>query len=125
LADPRVSFEWISTASFQQNLLSAPEQYSKDCVIVDEGDTVLVREVNQQLNIASPKHLMLLSAVPRDSWSGTQKLSFLTIKGHVPRYLDARSIFPAGRSFAADFEPELLPMQPSAIVKLAERKAKE
>ena len=125
LSDPRVSFDWISTATFQQNLLSAPEQYSKDCVIVDEGDTILVREVNQQLNLVAPKHLLLLSAVPRDSWSGTQKLSFSTIKGHIPRYLDARSIFPAGRSFAADFEPELLPLDPAAIVKFADRKAKE
>jgi len=56
--------------------MEAPEQYFKDCVVIDEGDTALVRELNQQLNISAPKHLLLLSAVPKDAFTGTQKLSF-------------------------------------------------
>ena len=41
-ADPRVVFEWLSMATFKQHLLEDPAQFTKDCIIVDEGDTLLV-----------------------------------------------------------------------------------
>ena len=61
----------------------------------------------------------MLSAVPREAWNGIQKLSFSTIKGHDPKYLDARKLFPQDRSCSISFEPELLPVEPAAIVKFA------
>jgi len=67
----------------------------------------------------------MLSAVPKDSWSGSQKLSFSTIKGHKAQYLDVRSLFPTGRSDSVATEPELLPEEAAAIVELAVKKSKE
>ena len=71
LADERIKFEWLSLATFTKKLEESPAQYAKDIIIADEGDTLLVREVNQQLGLSYPKHLLLLSAVPREAWTGT------------------------------------------------------
>ena len=57
-------------ATFSEKLLDSPAQFAKDIIIADEGDTLLVREVNQQLGLSYPKHLILLSAVPREAWTG-------------------------------------------------------
>jgi len=52
-------------------LLETPEYYTKSYLIIDEGDTVLNREVNQKLSQANPKHILMLSAVPKEAWSGS------------------------------------------------------
>ena len=123
-ADPRILFEWFSMDAFQKQLLECPSLFVKDILIVDEGDTMLIRRINQQLSLSYPRHLILLSAVPRDAWTGTQELCFTTIKGREGRYIDASSVFPNRRNEEGE-EPELLPEDPEAIVKLAVKKAKE
>ena len=66
---------------------------------------------------------MLISAVPREAWSGTQKLCFQDGKRRAGKYLDVKAVFPSRRSEDAD-EPELLSESAEEIVKLAVEKAK-
>ena len=43
LADPRVTFDWLSMDDFKQKLRADPASYGKDNVLlIDEGDTVLL-----------------------------------------------------------------------------------
>jgi len=72
LADPLISFEWLNIAVFKQLLADDSAKNSvADAIIVDEGDLLLEREVNLRLNLSCPKHLILLSAVPKEGWSGS------------------------------------------------------
>ena len=123
-ADPRVRFEWMSIDTFKKQLVECPAFFAKDILIVDEGDTMLVRDVNTQFSLSYPRHLILLSAVPKDAWTGTQLLCFTTIKGREGRYIDASGVFPSRQSEDAN-QPELLPEEPEAIVALAVQKAQE
>ena len=83
-----------------------------------------MREINLQLGICPPKHLVLLSAVPREAWSGTQKLYLCTVKVRKGKYLDASCVFPVGGQ-RGDKEPKLLPEGPEDILKLAIQMAME
>ena len=60
-----------------------------------------------------------------DALNGTQQLSFKTIKNRKPIYLDARNVFPIGRSLTSESEPELLPEEPEEILKKAIKLSKE
>ena len=80
-ADSRITFTFLSTAAMKKQLLESPSFFAKDVLVVDEGDTILERQVNQQLSLCYPKQLVLLSAVPKDAWNGAQRLCFATIKG--------------------------------------------
>ena len=62
--------------NFKERLMEDPAQFVKDCIIVDEGDTLLVEETYQKFKQHHPKNLVLLSAVPADKLSGAQKLCF-------------------------------------------------
>ena len=65
LGDPRIAFEWMSFDAFKQHLLVQPaKNIAAEAAIIDEGDLLLDIDINQQLNIACPKHMVLLSAVP-------------------------------------------------------------
>ena len=111
-------------SDFQKTLKENPYRFSRDTLLtIDEGDTILVKEMHEQLSKSSSKNVLLLSAVPQEAWSGAQKLSFSTIKGYKPLYLDARCLFPKEKSLAADYEPELLPLDTEDILKLASKKA--
>ena len=111
-------------ATLKQQLRDTPTVFAKSCLVVDEGDMMLVKEVNQQLGLAYSSHLVLLSAVPREEWTGTQKLCFNTVKGREGMYVDVIGVFPAQRGEQAD-QPELLPEGPEDILNLAVRMAKE
>ena len=124
LADKRVLFEWLSMDTFKKQMLQCPSAFCKDILVVDEGDTMLVHDINIQLSLSYPRHLVLLSAVPREAWTGTQKLCFTTVKGREGKYIDASCVFPSRQTEESN-EPELLPEEPEAIVKLAVQKSQE
>lgn len=69
--------------------------------------------------------MVLLSAVPKESLSGSQRLCFRTVKGKEGGYLDARNVFPNQRGSVPSSEPELLPEDPAKIVEKAVSIAKE
>ena len=52
-------------------------------------------------------------------------MCFSKIRGRLHQYVDARCLFPTGRSVTSEDELELLPENPEAIVKLAVEQAKE
>ena len=54
-----------------KELSEDPTKFQRDCIVLDEGDTYLVQEVNQHLGAANPRHVVLLSAVPRATWTPT------------------------------------------------------
>ena len=110
--------------ALKKQLHNAPAVYAKDILLVDEGDTMLVKEIKQQLGMAYPRHLVLLSAVPRSAWTGAQKLCFKTVKDREGKYLDVQDVFPAQRAKQAE-GPRLLPESPGEILKLAVNMAKE
>ena len=120
--DPRISIDWLSIATFKQQLQDSPAVYAKDCLVIDEGDTVLTEVVIQQLGLAYPKHLVLLSAVPRNAWTGTQSLCFSTIKGRHSKHIDVDGVFPSKKGDEED-QPELLPEEPTEIVAFAVKRA--
>ena len=62
----------MSMDTFKKQLGANPALYAKEVLLVDEGDTLLVQEINQQLSTVRPKHLVLLSAVPWDALTDTQ-----------------------------------------------------
>lgn len=81
-ADKRVQLEWLSMDTFKTKLEEAPAQYGKDCcLVIDEGDTMLAKEVHKQLIIAQPRHLVLISAVPAEALTGMQRFCFRTARG--------------------------------------------
>ena len=123
-ADARITFEWLSMTAFKKQLLEAPAVYAMNVLVVDEGDAVLIKQVNEQLGLAKAKHVVLLSAVPRAALTGTQKLCLRTEKGKEGKYLDVQSVFPARRSEQAE-GPELLPENPGEILKLAVTRSKK
>ena len=123
-ADEKITFEWLSMDTLRKQLKECPSFFCKDILVVDEGDTMLVRDVNTQLSLSYPRHLVLLSAVPRAAWTGTQQLCFTTIKGREGRYIDASCVFPSRQTEESN-EPELLPEEPEAIIALAVQKAQE
>jgi hypothetical protein len=123
LADPRIIFEWLSMDDLKKKLKECPSAHSRGVLLVDEGDTMLVREIHQQLALSYPRHLVLISAVPREAWSGTQRLCFQDGKRRAGKYLDVKAVFPLRRNEDGD-EPELLPESADEIVKLAVEKAK-
>ena len=45
-ADKRITFEWLSMTTLKQKLQDCPSAYIKDIILADEGDTLLVREIN-------------------------------------------------------------------------------
>lgn len=71
LADPKINFEWQSVATFKQRFIEDPGKEVTECLVIDEGDLVLDREMNRSWNVACHKHILLLSAVPKESWNGT------------------------------------------------------
>ena len=75
-ADTRVKFEWLSMTTFKEKLEENPMFYAKDVLVADEGDCLITREVKEQLVLCQPRHLVLLSAVPKEAWTGMQRLSF-------------------------------------------------
>ena len=109
-------------AAFKKQLMESPSNFTKSILVVDEGDTILERVVNQALS--NPKHLVLLSAVPREAWNGTQRLCFNSVKGRKGNYLDASCVFPMHNGGKA-LEPELLPESPAEILKLALKLSKQ
>ena len=115
----------MSVATFKQQFTADPGKEVSECLVIDEGDLVLDREMNQSWNVACPRHILLLSAVPKESWNGTQRLCFQSVKGRKGIYLDATGVFPAVRGEPSEDLPELLPEEPEAIVQLAVKKAKE
>ena len=72
----------------------------------------------KQLWQGYPRHVVLLSAVQRETWSGEQDLCFKNGKGTKGRYIKTQAVFPSAKS-AGNSEPELLPRDPNAILKLA------
>ena len=124
VADPRVKFEFLSIATFEKELKEDPKQYAKSVLVIDEGDTVLLKDVSEQLAIAQPRHVVLLSAVPKESWTGTQRLSFRNKQGKPGTYLDVKCVFPQQRQ-EGDGAPEPLPEDPKDIVKLAVKMSKQ
>ena len=100
-ADSRVKVEWLSMVDFREQLLENSAQLANDCIIVDEGDTLLVEEMYQRLKQHHPKNLVLLSAVPEDKLSGKQRLCF-HVKNKPGKYLDARDVFPTERQLGVD-----------------------
>jgi len=94
-------------------------------VLVDEGDLMLRRDLLHRLNVQWPKKLVLLSAIPRSTWSPTQELSFSTIKNKTALYIDASCVFPAAKLAANLKEPEPLPSKPDLLVEFAVARSKE
>ena len=90
---------------------------------VEKADTLLDKDVTKLLVQAQPRHVVLLSAVPKEAWTPEQRLCFNNKKGKQDTYIDARCVFPPQGS--ADQEPEPLPLAPEDILKLAVKKAKE
>ena len=68
--------------------------YAKDILVVDEGDILLDKEIKKQLVKAQPRHVVLLSAVPKEAWTAMQRLCFRNKQGKQGAYVDARCVFP-------------------------------
>ena len=91
--------------------------------MVDEGDNIL--EPTHQADAIWPRRLILLSALPRDSWSAKQNLSFTSAKGKKPHYIDAAQVFPIERQSTLFKEPDPLKGGPEEVVKFAAQKAEQ
>ena len=70
-ADKRVKFIWEDHSSFIQMWKANPSSFSKDIVIVDEGDLFLRRDISERQVPNWPRSWILLSALPKTSWTGT------------------------------------------------------
>lgn len=69
-ADKRVKFFWEDHSHFRQQWKTNPSSFSKDIVIIDEGDLMLTREVSERSVTHWPRSWILLSALPKTSWTG-------------------------------------------------------
>ena len=69
-ADKRVKFIWQDLASFKTKWRNEPVEYSKDIIIVDEGDLLLEKGISKIKAALWPRHIFLLSALPKASWTG-------------------------------------------------------
>lgn len=77
----RIKFIWMTHYEFLQQWEATPEEISKDIVVADEGHMLLIRSVGDKPASAWPKRFVLLSAVTRDQWTGTEALSFQNVIG--------------------------------------------
>ena len=75
-ADQRVKFFWEDHAQFKQLWKANPSAFIKDVVLIDEGDMMLTRDISDRSIPHWPRSWILLSALPKSSWTGTQSLSF-------------------------------------------------
>ena len=73
------------------------EALSSEVVIIDEADLVLERDFTHLAGAVWPKRFVLLSALPKKSWSAIQELAFSHIKGKRAHYIDVSSVFPVER----------------------------
>ena len=87
----------MATADFLRQWQEDPKELSKDVIVVDEGDQLLLREVAHKQTSAWPKSWVLLSALPRESWSPAQQLSFHGAKGRSGFYIDTTCVVPQDR----------------------------
>ena len=93
--------------------------------MVDEGDLILRREFGWKKSAKWPKRLILLSALPRASWSELQRLSFEAIPGKTGVYIDASKVFPTSRQDEEKNIPKILPPNPEERVKFAAKLSKK
>lgn len=92
-ANKRIKFVWVEAENFRTQWLQNEKAYSKDIVVADEGDLMLTRAISDQKPANWPKRFVLLSAVPRSSWTPTQEHAFSN-NGRKGIYFDATCVFP-------------------------------
>ena len=88
-------------------------------MVADEGDMLLIPEVSHQKGLGWPKRMVLISALPKNSWNGTQKLCFTEAVGKLGLYLDASCVFPKNKLLDKDVELKMLPADPQLLVEFA------
>ena len=93
-------------------------------VFFDEGDLILERETMEALALAKIKKIVLLSALPRSSWSPTQEMAFRSFQNGKGKYADASCIFPVGSQTRPSDIQGVLPVKPEDIVSESVGKSK-
>jgi hypothetical protein len=86
--------------SFVEEWTLKPEAFTKDIIVVDEGDLLLERTLPKVKTSILPYHMVLLSALAQESWTGIQKLTFSSNPGITSSYIDTSCVFPQERNEA-------------------------